>query len=282
MTKITDQDKFYKQVFRTKYDSLIKELDKLFRKKDSVYKHVKLNHYRNELIETFWNFTKKDVGKGFEEDPFVARLTNEFKFIKDTYEDNPVKKFLKRDLSKLRNDFKSRQDKILFPEIYKGNDDVVLTFLGKYCAVTKFLDDSRDYWPKKEDSNEFVINQIKLGRDGRSELVSSSNNEILGIGEDISKNILWNQKENVNQFVQIVYALHEAKFIKGEITKIIPELANFLKIPLGPNWKSNHSKSIHSNNSEYEPAVFKKLIQAYSDYSVRKRNEEKKNKAELK
>lgn len=76
-------------------------------------------------------------------------------------------------------------------------------------------------------------------------------------------------KENKNEFVQIIYALHEAKRInngKGEITKIVEGLAQAFNIKLGNNWQGNHSNSIHKRRAKYEPPIFQEMEDAYKEY----------------
>ncbi|MGZ4056055.1 MAG: RteC domain-containing protein [Bacteroidia bacterium] len=77
-------------------------------------------------------------------------------------------------------------------------------------------------------------------------------------------------KDNKNDFVQLIYSLHEAGFInggKGEITKITESLAGVFGVNLGDNWQTNHSKSIHNANRGYKPPVFRKIQEAYQQYS---------------
>lgn len=78
-------------------------------------------------------------------------------------------------------------------------------------------------------------------------------------------------KENKNEFVQIIYALHAAGRInngKGEITKIVEELSKAFNLKLGNNWQSNHSNSIHKRRADYEPPIFKEIEQAYKRYEL--------------
>lgn len=98
---------------------------------------------------------------------------------------------------------------------------------------------------------------------------------ILEVRQDVkpiesSYSIQWTgNKDNKNEFVQLVYALHEAGYLnkgKGEITKIIESLSEILQVGLGKNWQSNHSASIHKANKDYQPPVFEKIKQAYHLY----------------
>ncbi|MHB8261013.1 MAG: RteC domain-containing protein [Bacteroidia bacterium] len=88
-------------------------------------------------------------------------------------------------------------------------------------------------------------------------------------------------KDNKNEFVQLIYGLHQAGFInngKGEITKITEALAGVFDIALGKNWQSNLSASIHKANSDYQPLIFIKIQEAYKQYTESLRKEKRKNK----
>lgn len=82
--------------------------------------------------------------------------------------------------------------------------------------------------------------------------------------------ITWTGSEkNKNEFVQLIYGLHQAGLInkgKGEITKITETLAETFGVDLGKNWQSNHSSSIHRAKLDYEPAIFDKIKEGYYKY----------------
>ena len=88
-------------------------------------------------------------------------------------------------------------------------------------------------------------------------------------------------KDTKNEFVQLIYGLHQAGFInkgKGEITKITEALADVFEIDLGKNWQSNHSASIHKAKNNYQPPVFTKIKDAYLKYAqtlVQEKNKKK-------
>lgn len=89
------------------------------------------------------------------------------------------------------------------------------------------------------------------------------------------------EKNNKNEFVQLIYALHQAKLInegKGEITRIVETLAEAFNLQLGHNWQSNLSGSIHKRNRDYEPPIFKTIERAYKDYTSHLLNEKLQNK----
>ncbi len=77
-------------------------------------------------------------------------------------------------------------------------------------------------------------------------------------------------RDNKNEFVQLVYALHRAGYInhgQGEITKIVESLAATLNVALGKSWQSNLSSSVHKSKNDYEPPVFEKIKKAYLRYA---------------
>ncbi len=83
--------------------------------------------------------------------------------------------------------------------------------------------------------------------------------------------IIWTGSEkNKNEFVQLVYGLHQAGIInegKGEIIKITESIAEIFGIELGKNWQSNHSASIHKAKANYQPPIFDKVKEAYLKYA---------------
>jgi hypothetical protein len=88
-------------------------------------------------------------------------------------------------------------------------------------------------------------------------------------------------EKNKNEFVQLIYALHEAGLIndgKGEITKITETLAETLELDLGKHWQSNLSASIHKANMEYQPPIFDKIKEAYLKYAEKLAYEKKRKK----
>lgn len=81
----------------------------------------------------------------------------------------------------------------------------------------------------------------------------------------------WVGSKNKTQFVQLIYALHEAGYLTNEenqIGKLVEDLGEVFKVNLGENWQKNHSNAIHRSNSDYEPKVFKILAESYSKYSI--------------
>lgn len=77
-------------------------------------------------------------------------------------------------------------------------------------------------------------------------------------------------KDNKNEFVQLMYALHQAGLFnngEGEITKTVEELTDLLNVNLGKNWQSNHSASIHKVNNSYKPQIFDEIREAYRRYA---------------
>ncbi|NBB19335.1 hypothetical protein GVN20_08225 [Runella sp. CRIBMP] len=74
------------------------------------------------------------------------------------------------------------------------------------------------------------------------------------------------------QFYQLIYALYNADFIDGEVTKIVEGLANVFDIELAKGWQANLDHNIKNNNPEYVPAIFDDLKKAFDKYSRRRLN----------
>ncbi len=112
---------------------------------------------------------------------------------------------------------------------------------------------------------EIVLNNYILGG-----LTTADNN----IGQNIPPNssiIQWTNPDNKNDFVKIIYALHEAKLIndgEGEITKIVEYLGNVFNVGLASSWKTNLAKSINNQNSDYnQKKIFELLGDVYLNYA---------------
>jgi hypothetical protein len=87
----------------------------------------------------------------------------------------------------------------------------------------------------------------------------------------ISYPIKWtSKKDNKNEFVQLIYGLHKSGYINGgvgEITKITEALAEVFKVNLGKGWQANHSTSIHNSAHKNQHSIFRKIQEAYQEYS---------------
>jgi hypothetical protein len=71
------------------------------------------------------------------------------------------------------------------------------------------------------------------------------------------------------QFYQLIYALHNADYIDGEVTRIVEDLAKIFDIKLANSWQSGLNHNINANNSDYEPKIFDDLKKGYLDYIKR-------------
>lgn len=88
--------------------------------------------------------------------------------------------------------------------------------------------------------------------------------------------IYW-KGENETEFVQLVYALYEAKLITNDedkITFLVRQLAEVFQVDLGKNWQSNLTKSLSERNYDYEPKIFAKLREGFKSYVDRRLNKE--------
>jgi hypothetical protein len=95
---------------------------------------------------------------------------------------------------------------------------------------------------------------------------------------EIVSPVFWKMK-NETEFVQLIYALSEAKYLdneSGEITKLVQQVASVFNFKLGKNWQSNFSKSINDRNHKYEAKIFTNLKDSFHAYRERQINKKKK------
>lgn len=74
------------------------------------------------------------------------------------------------------------------------------------------------------------------------------------------------------EFVQLIYALHEAGYLNNEeeeITKLVKQVAASFNYKLGDHWQSNLSDCINNRNIDYSPKIFENLQKAFSNYRER-------------
>lgn len=91
----------------------------------------------------------------------------------------------------------------------------------------------------------------------------------------------WNGT-NETEFIQFVYALHEAGYLcnqENEITKLVEQMALLFNFNLGRNWQINLSTSINKRNADYMPEIFANLSKGFATYRLKQLEKNKKNKA---
>ncbi len=105
----------------------------------------------------------------------------------------------------------------------------------------------------------------------RKSLYLGSELDTTGLNSEARTNLQWTGKSEL-EFVQLIYALHEARYLENdqdEITALVKQVAAAFNYKLGRNWQSNHSESINQRNADYESKVFEKLAKAYGRYRER-------------
>lgn len=107
-----------------------------------------------------------------------------------------------------------------------------------------------------------VIQTIRAqGKDVESASELSEGEEV------INTPIHWKGKEL--EFVQLVYSLFEAGYLKNdkeEITNLVKQIAKAFNYRLSESWQSNLSDCVLNRNSDYEPKIFGKLIESFNAY----------------
>jgi hypothetical protein len=160
-----DQEAIYIEYINVEFENRIQTLVESFQKESPISQKRKLQDYIDILRNEFDSFTKKNIGSNqYVTDYFVIELIKQFNLREDEYEENFVQNFLEIKLPKLRADFKSTQNRIVNRKIYEASKMEVLRFLAKYFALEKFLSDSHGMVPKKGDTIDRIINQIRNGK----------------------------------------------------------------------------------------------------------------------
>ncbi len=92
--------------------------------------------------------------------------------------------------------------------------------------------------------------------------------------DKIKSIVKWTNGINKNDFVKLIYAMHEARLINsgnGEITKIVEALAPIFDIELN-DWQSNFSKGLNVGEPDFNTdSFFDKLKNSYLDYQKKNR-----------
>lgn len=126
----------------------------------------------------------------------------------------------------------------------------------------------------------FIRNHVYNTYRQRFSMLSATETKESIVKRQAAYNVKWTGKrDNKNEFVQLIYGLHEAGLLnngKGEITKIVETLDDIFDVKLSDNWQSNHSKSIHKANSDYEPHIFQQIREAYNTYCIEMIDEKRK------
>lgn len=154
------------------------------------------------------------------------------------------------------------KDNIEFIPFGKNEEEIIKLFPSEMKAVLSF---NAGYLAFTE-----VINRLP-GYVNQTEKAINPKHHIRWTGSE----------KNKNEFVQLIYGLHEAGLIndgKGEITKITETFAELLELDLGKHWQSNLSASIHKANLEYQPPIFDKIKEAYLKYAEKLAYEKKRKK----
>jgi|GEM_PF-2611149 hypothetical protein len=148
---------------------------------------------------------------------------------------------------------------VMILEVESTKRDETVKLLGEQAgqtAMRKFLSDESDKQNNLHTGNKSIENY-----------------------KEYQSPINW-KGTNETEFVQFIYALHEAGYLKNEekeITTLVKQMADVFNINLGEHWQSNFSKSINTRNKDYKPKIFAELEQAFLTYRDTQINKKKKN-----
>ncbi len=213
-----------------------------------------------------------------------TKNTIEFKFLKAynaeiTRHQNDLDNFLERAgdkkfaLSKHLKFFNDEylNDQKAFPKLLPFLNEVEnILKLDKDKTFYGVLENSREYREKGEDLIIF-LGVFKAKYDFSDQLQYMFNNYDKNENETALETLLdpnfifeWSSKLTQMDFAKIFYALTEAGFLNGEITKIIPNAAIVLNFEIGKQWKANISKGKNKTNYDFQQTkIFDDLKEAF-------------------
>ena len=148
---------------------------------------------------------------------------------------------------------------VMILEVESTKRDETVKLLGEQAgqtAMRKFLGDESD----KQNSSHTGNKSIENYKEYQSPINWKGNNE--------------------TEFIQLIYALHEAGYLYNEekqITNLVWQMAHAFNVRLGGNWQSNFSKSINNRKTGYEPKIFDDLKKSFIGYRDKLINKKKKN-----
>ncbi|MDP2174446.1 MAG: RteC domain-containing protein [Bacteroidota bacterium] len=163
----------------------------------------------------------------------------------------------------------------------KANSFQITKYFAKFTAYQCFIDFIREEFPEKYSKHENNLNKKAIK--AKQELISPipfkrninkitviENNNIKLEKDTNDLIIKWTSGNSKTEFVKLIYALFNAKFInngKGEITKIVEELAIAFNVELSKSWQSNFSKNKNYTNGGHDQLeLFDKIKSAYEEY----------------
>jgi hypothetical protein len=165
-------------------------------------------------------------------------------------------------------------DQKVFPKLLPFLNKVEKTLkLNKRKSFYEVLENSREYQEIGGDFTVFLA-VIKAKHDFSGTLhqmsddfTKNENENASEAGLDSNFKFEWSNKLTQRNFAKIFYALKEAGFLRGDITKIVPAAAKVLDFKLGKEWKTNFSKGKHKVNIDIsQVAIFETLKDAYAAY----------------
>jgi hypothetical protein len=243
-----------------------------------------LRLYTRTLENTCLNQLKKAKNKGFAHDKVLnqingitrfhnAAISKHNKAFQFFYEKYSSGEDLEKIITKIKADFPESLK--IVPEI-DPRENVELILFGK--EENALLN---EFPAKTQNLIKFFVGYFSL-EEIRKRIPGYLDQIKTGENSSVKYPFKWTgDKDNKNEFVQVIYGLHKAGLInegKGEITKIVEAIATVFDVKLGENWQSNHSASIHRANSDYQPLIFRKIREAYQQYIGNQIENKKKNK----
>jgi hypothetical protein len=185
---------------------------------------------------------------------FFNKLNEEYQLLQKKLENNS------RFFIELENELNA-DNRLIFEEVFETklkklsikNKPKLLKDLSKLYSLSKMFDYLNEKHKLNYNSNNCLTENLQIQWNGKSEL----------------------------EFVQLIYGLYYSNYLnnkENEVTNLVKQVAKIFNMPLGKNWESNLSDSIHNRSNGYQPKIFQNLIDSFEKHRINLITERKEKK----
>ena len=253
-------DNQFQKICKNQKAKIQSKLDAKKSKEAHKHPYVVLNDFckyltfsKNSLIKKYDPDNYKLNQHKFYPNLFMEELVESYTKHKEEYIDDAIVHFIREHVPNIRKhhqlSFNDKpQDYQFQPEFLHADDEAIVKLLAKYTAYNDFIYDLEQQLNPEEFS------------------------------PSVKSKVTW--KGSQTSFIQLIYGLEKAGLLKHEsssIDKLVSDLANYFNVDLSSHWKSDHSKSIHKTNLDYDPKIFDQIKKAYLTYREQQLKNKKKS-----
>lgn len=197
----------------------------------------------------------------------MLRLENEFELIKGGLTSEDRYKYwqerYEEAFTRARGEFNLPLEKLNIDKFFNGYEDE--NILRRAHEIYNLLEDDRKYFIQNQSNHYTKVKIVELLTSKKKEVLEENMHE--GSGNKPESPFKW--KGTQIDLIHLFYGLVETSDLDYG-SKKLKALQIFMKF-FGINsdsekLKSNHSKNVHDNNADYEPPIFDRAKNAYSEY----------------